>query len=191
MPNGTALWKDDNWNPGWGQLELAQDGVLTLSTSDGVAFVDLDLGGSAFVDVFATEQWLAAVGHTASELVLGHREGPRVDVAANIPRLEWTGTGLDAHAVRFHPRPNHDQCVLAWEIGVALIDPGGGVVWSFIHDEVDQRVLSVGEWAVELVGLRRSFSVMLADGAATVETLPENLDVDIETVAEWRRSIGR
>tara|TARA_R110002020_G_scaffold75315_16_gene191798 strand:+ start:5112 stop:5687 length:576 start_codon:yes stop_codon:yes gene_type:complete len=191
MPNGTALWKDDDWNPGWGRLAVARNGVLTLTTSDGIASADLNLGGSAFVDVFATEHWLAAVGHAASELVIGHREGPRVDVAANLPRLERTGTGLDAHAARFHPRPHHDQCVLAWEIGVALIDPWAGVVWSFVHDDVDQRLLSVGECAVELVGLRRSFSVMLADGAATAEALPENSDVDVETVAEWRRSIGR
>lgn len=36
MTNGTALWKGDTWNPGWGELSLGRDGVLSLSTPDGV-----------------------------------------------------------------------------------------------------------------------------------------------------------
>lgn len=192
MTNGTALWKGDTWNPGWGELSLGRDGALSLSTPDGVDETRVELGASAFVDTYATEDWLAAVGASAHELVLGHREGPRLDVAGTIPRLDRTGrAGFDAHAVRFHPRADGGQCVLAWEIGIALIDPGQGVVWSFVHDDVDQRVFAVTDQTVELAGVRRAFSVALADGSATVRVVHSNLDVDPEVMAEWRRGIGR
>lgn len=192
MFDGTALWLGDTWNLRWGELSLARDGTLTLRTSDGVSQARLELGASAFVDAFATENWLTVVGASADELAIGHRDGPRLDVAGRIPRLDRTGSvGFDAHAVRFHPRGDRDQCVLAWEIGIALVDPREGVVWSFVHDDVDQRMRFMTDETVELSGMQRAFSVELVDGSATVRGVHSRLGVDPEFIAEWQRGIGR
>lgn len=192
MTHGTALWKGDTWNAGWGELSLAHDGALLLTTQVGTAETQLNLGASAFVDTYATDSWVAAVGASGHELAVGHREGPRLDLVGTIPRLDLSGrAGFDAHAVRFHPKEGQNQCVLAWEIGIALVDPSEGVVWSFVHDDVNQRVLAVTDHTAELAGVQRAFSIELADGSATVRVMHNDLDIDPEIMAEWRRSIGR
>lgn len=68
--------------------------------------------------------------------------------------------------MRFHDRPDHDQCVLAWEIGVALLDPRAGIVWQYVHDDVDQRVVGITAGAIELMGAEKAISVSLGNGAA-------------------------
>ena len=192
MVSGTALWKGDTWSTGWGDLSLTTEGVLALSTSEATKEVSLQLGSSAFVDTCATDRWLCAVGASSPEVVIGHRDGPLLDVVAVIPRLQRDGcTGFDRHAVRFHPRADRDQCLLAWEAGVALVDPADGLVWSFVHDDIDQRVRSVTQHSVELVGVRAAFTLSLEDGAATAREQRSTRDVDLETLAQWRREIGR
>jgi hypothetical protein len=167
MSHGFALWKNDSSDLGWGALTLASDGNLGLRTPDGTADVRLDLSTSPFVDAYAAPRWFCAVGSAASQLVMGHAEGPRVGVIAELERLDRGGRyDSGVHALRFHDRPDHDQCVLAWEIGVALLDPAVGTVWTHVHHDVSQRLVRITSENVELMGERDAISVSLGDGAA-------------------------
>lgn len=192
MGNGISLWKGDTWNVGWGALALDEDGALTLSTEGADACVVLSLENSAFVDAYATEHCIFAVGAADEQVVQASRSTADIDVILIAERLQKNATtAVGAHAVRFHPLPRVDGCLLTWELGVALIDSEAGCVWSHVHGDPDQRLLKMTGDAVELAGLHRAITINLPDGTATYRKVEPRLKVDRDTLAEWRRGIGR
>lgn len=167
MSHGTALWKTSTAVEEIGTLALAGDGTLTLTSPTGSVELALELSTSPFLDVYATPEWFCAVGAADRQLVVGRAAGPTLEVIVELERLGRGGRyDSGAHAVRFHDRPDHDQCVLAWEIGVALLDPRAGIVWQYVHDDVDQRVVGITAGAIELMGAEKAISVSLGNGAA-------------------------
>ncbi|MBV6754848.1 hypothetical protein [Rhodococcus opacus] len=192
MSNGIALWKGDTWDTGWGSVTLDEQCELTLTTTDGQVSIPMRLDGSAFVDAYAGGSWVCLMGAAGSQVVLARREGPSLHVIAEVNRIgAGTRTAIGTHAVRFHPRPETDQCVLAWEIGVALIDPHHGVVWSHVHGDPDQRVLAMTEATAELRGLHAMLTVDLATGAVETREQEQRMAVDRATLVAWRQGIGR
>lgn len=167
MGHGTALWKTSSAVEGLGELSLAGDGTLTLTSSSGAVELSLELSMSPFLDVYATPTWMCAVGAVGQQLVLGHAAGPSLRVLDELDRLDRGGRyDAGAHAVRFHDRPSYDQCVLVWEIGVALVDPWDGLVWRHVHGDANQRVVGIAAETIELMGVDKAISVGLCDGAA-------------------------
>ena len=167
MNHGTALWKGTSAVADLGTLSLSGGGTLRLETPTGSAELALELSTSPFLDVYATPACMCAVGAAARQLVMGRAASPDLDVLAEIDRLDRGGRyDSGAHAVRFHDRPGHDQCVLAWEIGIALLDSGTGVVWTNLHGDANQRLVAITSETVELVGLDKALTVSLVDGAA-------------------------
>lgn len=167
MNHGTTLWKTSTAVEDFGELSLAGDGTLTLTSPSGAAELALELSTSPFLDVYATPAWMCAVGAAARQLVLGRAAGPGLEVIAELDRLDRGGRyDSGAHVVRFHDRPIHDQCVLAWEIGVALVDPLNGMVWKHMHDDANQRVVGITAESIELMGADKAISVDLDDGTA-------------------------
>ncbi|MGV9865444.1 hypothetical protein [Rhodococcus koreensis] len=201
MSNGSALWKGNTWDTGWGSVRLGHHSELTVTTPDGVQSILLNAVGSAFVDAYASETWACMMGAAGSQVVLARREGPTIEVIAEVERIgsvgrvgtadEGPGATIGNHAVRFHPRPGTDQCLLAWEIGVALIDPDRGVVWTHVHGDPDQRVLATTETGVELKGLRSALTIDLTSGEIDSRERENPMAVDRATLAAWRQSIGR
>lgn len=167
MHHGTALWKSSTVVEELGKLALASDGTLTLTSPSGAAELTLELSTSPFLDVYVTPAWMCATGVTARQLVLGRAAGPSLEVIAELERLDG-GERYDpgSHAVRFHGRPSYDQCVLAWEIGVALVDPLDGMVWKHMHGDAHQRVVEITAETIELMGVDKAISVGLYDGTA-------------------------
>lgn len=166
MSHGTALWKGSTTAVGGlGELALAGDGTLTLA---GVARLRLDLVTSPFLEVYATSLWMYGVGAADRQLVAGRADGPGLEVLAEIDRLDRGGR-YDAatHAVRFHDRPDRDQCVLAWEIGLALLDPNAGLVWTVRHGDTGQRVVGITAATVELMGRDTAITVDLDHGTTS------------------------
>lgn len=192
MSNGIALWKGDTWDVGWGTLTLDKAGALTLSTVEGDAYVVLSLANSAFVDAYTTDRCIFAVGAADEQVIRASRSGPGIEVILTAKRLQKdTNTSIGAHAVRFHPLPGRDHCLLTWELGVALVSPETGCVWSHVHGDPDQRLLKMTGDAVELEGLHQALTIDLSDGTTNSRNLERQFEVDIDTLAEWRRGIGR
>lgn len=190
--NGIALWKGDTWNVGWGTLALDEDGALTFSTEGADARVVLSLDNSAFVDAYATEHCIFAVGAADEQVIQASRSAAGIEIILIAERLEKNATtAVGAHAVRFHPLPGGDGCLLTWELGVALIVAEAGCVWSHVHGDPDQRLLKMTGGVVELAGLHRALTIDLPDGIATYREVEPHLKVDRDTLAEWRRGIGR
>lgn len=168
MNYGTAIWKggtisEDLWN-----LSLGGDGKLTLaSPPSGATELALELKTSPFLDAYVTPTWMCTIGAADRQIALGLAEGPRLQVIAELDRFDYGGRyDPGTHVVRFYSRPNHDQCVLIWEIGVALVDPLIGIVWKHIHDDTNQRVVEINGKGIELMGVDMAISVSLADGTA-------------------------
>jgi hypothetical protein len=187
--NGIALWKGDTWDVGWGTLTLDEDGALTLRTVEGEPRTVLSLDNSAFIDAYATDQCIFAVGAADEQVIRASRNGPNIDVILIAERLQKTTVG--AHAVRFHPLPGSDGCLLTWELGAAMVSPETGFVWSHLHSDPDLRLLKIAGGFAELAGLHRALTIDLSDGTTTSRELERHLEVDIDTLAEWRRGIGR
>lgn len=167
MNHGTALWKGSSAVEDFGKLSLSADGTLTLEAPTGSAELALELSTSPFVDIYATPTWMCAVGAAARQLVIGRAAGPSLEVIAEIDRLGRGGRyDSGAHVVRFHDRPAHDHCVLAWEIGVALLDEKAGVVWANAHGDVNQRVVEITAETIELMGVDKAISISLEAGTA-------------------------
>jgi len=190
--NGIALWKGDTWNVGWGTLALDEDGALTLSTEGANACVVLSLDNSAFVDAYATDHYIFAVGEADEQVIQASRSAAAIDIIFIAQRLQKNATtAVGAHAVRFHPLPGGDGCLLTWELGVALIVQGAGCLWSHVHGDPDLRLLKMTGGLIELVGLHRALTIDLRDGIGTYREVEPRLKVDRDTLAEWRRGIGR
>lgn len=187
---GTALWKGNQWNTAWCKVSLDHDGSLSIAHKRRLEKLKLELGDSAFVEVFATDQWLCAVGAAGRQIAMANSTAPGLRVVALIDRFE---TGVDSpfgnHAVRFHSRPGHEQVVLSWEYGLALLDPLEGCRWSLLHGNQDVRLLKVGANQVELMAPGSSLTVDLATGQLQV-VQAKQLAVDREVFRHWRSSIG-
>lgn len=193
MSTGFALWRKNTRDMDWGRLALDDDGTLQLDTSTGSAILRLDPDTAPYVDAYIRDDWLCVLGAVDGHLVLGHRLPTHLRVAADLHRVGKNSEGFafETHSVRFHDRPGHDQCVLAWELGVALVDPRLGIVWAFEHRDVNQRLLRITESAVELRGLYQTIFISLHDGAADVRAFRKPTHDDGETLAQWMRGIGR
>lgn len=192
MGKGIALWKGDVWDVGWGTLALDDRGVLALRTAEGDARFSLSLNNSAFVDAYATNEWICAVGAADEQVVVGSRKGPQLDVILTVERLEMSPqSAVGGHAVRFHPLLGDDGCLLTWEFGVALVAPESGRTWSHVHGDPEQRLRKLTGQVVELSGLHQALTINLYDGTVTSRPLEHHAGVDSDTLAEWRRGIGR
>lgn len=192
MSTGTALWKGDTWRTAWAELSLSSEGRLDIRTSSGAASIRPRLGRSAFIDTYATDRWLCAVGASGEDVVIGSADGPRLEIIGSIQRAESSAaTGFDAHAVRMHDRPGHDECLLVWERGLAIVSPLDGLRWVTKHGDGDLRMVRLSESTASLVGLGVSLTVDLEDGVMSINEAGVHFEVDRETVAEWRRSIGK
>lgn len=191
MGTGFALWKNDVRDLGWGMLSLDASGTLSLGGPSGSAAVRLDPAHVPYVDVYLADDWLCAVGGSDPGLVVGRAAS--LERVAGLERArEDDRLGFEAHTLRFHDRPGHDQCVLSWEIGVALVDPEAGVVWSYVHGDVHQRVMAITAQTVELRGLYRAVCVDLDEGTASSrEFRARPAEHDSLMMAEWMRGIGR
>lgn len=167
MNHGTALWKSNTAVEDFGRLQFAADGTLTLTSPSGSAELPLELSTSPFLDVYATPAWMCALGAAGGQLILGRASGPSLEVIAELDRLDC-GERYDSgtHVVRFHDHPSYDQCVLAWEIGVALVHPLDGMAWKHMHGDANQRVIGITAEAIELMGVDKAVSIDLRDGAA-------------------------
>lgn len=192
MSNGFALWKGNSKSIDWGELSLDASGRLALRGKTRTAEVTLDPSTVPYVDVYTTQDWMCAVGGADRRLVVGHVEGPRLDAVAELERIK-TGDRFEfeRHSLRFHDRPGHDQCVLSWEIGVGLVDRQAGLVWSYVHHDVNQRLVRITDETMQLRGLYQTVSVSLTDGTALVKEFAAPPAVNDETLAEWMRGIGR
>jgi hypothetical protein len=194
MSTGFALWRKNSRGIDWGSLALDADGTVHLNTVEGSATVRLEPDSAPYVDAYVRDDWLCLLGGADRHLVLGHRQPVELSVAGELQRIGRKSEGFDfeTHSVRFHDRPGHNQCVLAWELGLALLDPDLGLVWVFEHHDVNQRLLKITETTVELRGLYQTISVSLHDGAADVHAFREPVHDDGgETLAHWMRGIGR
>lgn len=195
MSSGIALWKGDTWDVGWGVAGLDQDGTLTVSTANGTDRITLSLPNSPFVDLHATEASIYAVGAADEQVVLATRDeagAPRIAVIATICRLgKGIGETFASHSVRFHPRPERDECVLTWELGVALVSPRRGCIWLSYHDDPEQRVRRLTEDQVDLAGFTGAMTINLVDGAILSRSEATSIQVDHHILTEWRRGIGR
>lgn len=192
MGTGIALWKGDTWDVGWGTLTLGEHSGLVLHTADGEARLPLPLARSAFVDAYATDKEVWAVGGADEQVVLAFRNGPRIDIVLRAQRLEPApGADVGGHAVRFHPLSDGHLCLLTWEFGAALLDPEAGCRWSHLHRDPELRLRKLSSEVVELAGLHRTITISVADGSVTSRVLNHQVGVDKETFAEWRRGIGR
>lgn len=191
MTNGFALWKGDVRDVGWAEISLSADGRLALQHSGRGAEVGLDPVATPYVDVFVADDWLCAVGGSDSVLVIGHQRGPDLEAVVHLERAsEGTSCAFERHSLRFHRRAGRDQCVLAWEVGVALIDPRVGLVWTHVHGDVNQRLMAITDSSVELRGLHQAISIDVADGSTrTNELLPPPVG-SRDVIAEWMRGIG-
>jgi hypothetical protein len=192
MSIGFALWRGDTRDVGWGELFLGADGGLSLGVPGGSAQVGLDPTTAPYVDAYVAQDWLCAVGGADAGLVLGLRDGPQLAVVAELERSQAGDRfAFDRHSLRFHDRVGHDQCILSWEIGVALVDRNEGLVWSYVHADVNQRLVKITAETVQLRGLYQSISVSLDDGTAAVDEFAPPPTASGETLAEWMRGIGR
>jgi hypothetical protein len=192
MSNGFALWKNNSRALEWGELSLASNGTLTLVGDAGAVDLVLDLADSPYVDTYITPSWMCAVGAANRQLVIGHAQGPRLQVVGELERAERGDRfEFETHSVRFHDRPGHDHCILSWEMGVALVDPVAGLVWAHMHHDPNQRLMRITDATVELKSVNQAISVSLVDGAAQVTTSGTRSRVNEETLAHWMREIGR
>ncbi|MFK0005053.1 hypothetical protein [Paenarthrobacter sp. NPDC090522] len=192
MGTGIALWKGDSWDFGWGTLTLDSHNGLTLKAGEGEVRMDLSLDSSAFVDAYATDECVWAVGGADPQVVLASRIGPHIRTVLRAERLATSpGVELGGHAVRFHPLSAGDRCLLTWEYGVALLDSHAGCVWSHLHRDPELRLRKLTNEVVELSGIRQVITLVLADGSTTSRAFDRQVGIDRETLTEWQRGIGR
>ena len=165
MSGGFTLWRGDTRRFAWGRLIFDHDAVR-LECAAGTAVTEAD-PASPFIEVYFADDWLVGVGAASSRILLGNDDAT-MHICGEVARYQ-APAGYDAavHAARFHEVPHTRAVVLAWELGVALLDRTGGLLWQFEHGDFNQRVLRVGPNAIELLGTSARYSVALEDGNAS------------------------
>lgn len=164
MSGGFTLWRGDNRRFDWGRLTFDHN-IVTLECARRKGVVEAD-PTSPFVEVYFADDWLVAIGAASGRILLGH-DNATIRSCGEVPRyLSPNGYGAAVHAARFREVPRMPAVVLAWELGVALLDRAEGLQWQFKHGDLNQRVLSVGPDTIELVGASVRYAISLSDGTA-------------------------
>lgn len=169
---GSTLWKGQHLQLPWGQL-THHGSSLALTTSRGQTSAELVEDRSPFLEVHWTPTYFIAGSAGGEELFFGIQEESGVQQIASLPRWDVQKSFTPGtHTVRFFD-VDHESCVVSNEVGLAMVTVDRKLVWQIHHGDTTQRVLSVDEEHINLMGLNTAKRINTATGAIQEQPLEQ------------------